>query len=101
MGLIFRLVSRDPVFLSDFLQKIPAKIHRTAHLPYLSDVARLCLDFWEKIKAMQSDQREGRPEAVFLSNQDSAPFGVISLEFITLLFRTHEREKQLLHFPAS
>jgi hypothetical protein len=83
------------------LQKIPAKIHRTEPLPYLSDVARLCLDFWEKFKAIQNDQREGRPEALFLSNQDSAPFGVISLEFMTLVFPTHEREKQLLHFPAS
>jgi hypothetical protein len=101
MGLIFRLVSRDPASLSDFLQKNSAKIHRTEPLPYLSVVARLCADFCEKLKVIPSDQREGRPEALFLPDQDSAPFGVISLEFMTLVFPTHEREKQLLHFPAS
>jgi hypothetical protein len=83
------------------LRKTPAKIRIAEPSSYLSDVTRLSLDFWQKLKAIQNDQREGRPEALFLSDQDSAPFGVISLKFMTLLFPTHERGKHLLHFPAS
>jgi hypothetical protein len=84
-----------------FYGKSQQKMLKLSHSLIPLMIKAWALFFAKNPRSSKNDQSEGHPRALFLSDQNSAPFGVNRFEFMTLLFPLDRREARLLHFPAA